>query len=279
MSLGEEREMPSPNWLNRVLNGRLPREVLRTAEDPIPLMLRGFLPPLMGLKKEMSVVRWWEGYTATYLERDLRQLSQIESLPDFRRVMEALALRTGQMLNQTEVARDTAVSQPTVHRYINILETTCLLERLPAFASSRTKRLIKTPKVYWFDPGITAYLAGYHDVDSLRSSREAGAIFECLVLLHFRALAQLLTPRPRFYYWRTTTGKEVNFVIEQGRRIAAVEVKLTREPTYRDAENLRIFLEEYEEAKAGILIHSGPEVKYLGDKIVAVPWTYVAGTS
>jgi predicted AAA+ superfamily ATPase len=277
MTLGEERERSTPSWLVRLLEGKLPEEASKVAEDPIPLMLRGFLPPLIRLQEAMSFVRWWEGYVATYLERDLRQLSQVESLPDFRRVMEALALRSGQVLNQTEVTRDTAVSQPTIHRYLNLLETTCLLERVPAFASSRTTRLIKSPKVYWLDPGLASYLAGYHDIDSLRSSREVGSIFECLILLHLKALAQLLTPRARIYCWRTVIGREVDFVVEQGRKILAIEAKLTTAPRYGDAENLRKFLREYPEAKAGIIVHAGGDIKYLEERIIALPWTYVAG--
>ncbi|MBU4385816.1 MAG: DUF4143 domain-containing protein [Actinobacteria bacterium] len=124
----------------------------------------------------MAFARWWDGYMTTYLERDLRQLSQVESLPDFRRVVEALALRTGQVLNQTELARDTQVSQPTVHCYLNLLETGCLLVRVQAFALSRTKRLVKSPKVFWFDPGLPAYLSGFYSSVDLRSSREAGGV-------------------------------------------------------------------------------------------------------
>ena len=101
-------------------------------------------------------------------------------LPDFRRLMVALSLRCGQILNQTEVARDTGISQPTVHRYINLLETACLVERLPAFALNRTKRLIKSPKVIWSDPGLVSFLAGHYDIESLRSSREAGGILEII---------------------------------------------------------------------------------------------------
>lgn len=213
----------------------------------------------------------------TYLERDLRRLSQIEALSDFRRLMQVLALRSGQVLNQTEVARDIGMSQPTVHRYINLLETTSLLERLPAFARNRTKRIMKSPKIYWIDPGLVAYLSGHHEAEALYASREAGAMFETLVFLHLRALTQLLVPRPNLYYWRTVTGKETEFVIEQGRRLIAVEVKLGTSPRYADAAGLRLFLDEYPETVAGILIHSGDKVQYLHEKIVAVPWHLLAG--
>lgn len=142
------------------------------------------------------------------IERDLRQLSQVESLSDFRTVMEVLALRCGQLVNQTHVARDSRVSQATVHRYLNLLETTCLIDRLPAFARNRTTRLIKAPKLHWIDPALAAYLGGLHDEASIKikASREAGALFENLIFHHLKALAETFTPKLRLYYWRTMKG-------------------------------------------------------------------------
>lgn len=279
MVLGEMHGRSAPDLLLNLLKGKMPTEG-RTERSPgelSVLMLRGCMPPLLTLSQPQMWIRWWEGYVMTYLERDLRRLSQIEALSDFRRLMQVLALRSGQVLNQTEVARDIGMSQPTVHRYINLLETTSLLERLPAFARNRTKRIMKSPKIYWIDPGLVAYLSGHHEAEALYASREAGAMFETLVFLHLRALTQLLVPRPNLYYWRTVTGKETEFVIEQGRRLIAVEVKLGTSPRYADAAGLRLFLDEYPETVAGILIHSGDKVQYLHEKIVAVPWHLLAG--
>ena len=89
----------------------------------------------------------------TYLERDLRALSSISGLPDFRRLMRAACTRMGQLVNQTELGRDVALPQPTVHRCLNLLETFYLQVWLPAYAVKRTKRLIKSPKLFWDDTG------------------------------------------------------------------------------------------------------------------------------
>jgi hypothetical protein len=240
--------------------------------NPFHLMWKGFMPSLIRLQTPAAILRWWEGYVATYLERDLRQFSQIESLSDFQRLMVALALRCGNMLNQTELSRDTNISQPTVHRYINLLETTCLIQRLPAYAVNRTKRLIKSPKVIWTDPGLVSFLAGHYESESLIASREAGGIFESLIYLHLNTLAQLMAPKARLFYWRTVTGKEVDFVLEWGRKLLAVEVKLTDRPKFSDIETLKLFLDEYPEMSAAILIHTGNEIKIIHDRIAAVPW-------
>lgn len=279
MTTGEMKNLPPTNLLELLFKGNLPKEekVKSPLTAPFFLMWKGLMPSLMQLETNDTVLRWWEGYVMTYLERDLRQLSQIDSLPDFRRLMVALALRCGQILNQTEVARDIGISQPTVHRYINLLETTCLVDRLPAFSVNRTKRLIKSPKVIWNDPGLVSFLAGHYDPDSLNSSREAGGIFESMVYLHLNTLAQLLVPKARLFYWRTTTDKEVDFVLEWGRKLLAVEVKLASRPQFSDLENLRLFIDEYPETSACILVYTGDEVKIMHEKIAAIPWFLLGG--
>ena len=279
MTAGEMNNLPPPNLLATLFDGKLPTDIKTESSfaDPINLMWKGFMPSLMRMEGSAPVLQWWEGYVTTYLERDLRQLSQIESLPDFRRLMTALALRCGQMLNQTEVARDTAISQPTVHRYVNLLETTCLVERVPAFAVNRTKRLIKSPKVIWSDPGLVSFLAGFYDPQSLQASREAGGIFESMIYLHLKVLSQLLVPKPHIFYWRTTTGKEVDFVLEWGRKLLAVEVKLSTKAQFSDIETLRLFMDEYPETAACILVYAGNEVKMMAEHIMAIPWTLLSG--
>jgi len=272
MTLGETRGLVAPSVLADLLDGRIPAESTHELLDPLPVMAHGLLPRLIDAD-DTQAATWWQGYVATYLERDLRQLSQIDSLPDFRRVMEAIALRQGSLLNRSEVARDTSVTQPTAHRYVNLLQASSLLTLLPAYAVNRTKRLVKSPKPYWFDAGLSSFLAGHFGVESLRASREAGSAFETLVLAHLRVLTELLTPAGRLHYWRTVSGREVDFVVEHGRRLVAFEVKLSRSAGYGDTVGLRAFMDEYSECAAGVVVYAGSEVRVLGERIVALPWT------
>lgn len=280
MTVGETEGKSSADILNMLFKGEVPDKGCKKKEDRedhFQTIGRGFMPPLLSLTSSNSVARWWQGYIATYLERDLREISQIDSLVDFRKVMEALALRSGQMLNQTEVSRDTGISQPTIHRYINLLETTCLAERLPAFSINRTKRLIKAPKFYWLDSGLASHLSGLYDPESLQESKEKGALFETFILHHLKALSELIAPAARVYYWRTVTGLEVDFVLEHGKRLLAIEVKLSSTPRYSDIEGLRLFIQEYPETKLGILLYDGDEIRWMDKKIVALPWRLVTG--
>jgi hypothetical protein len=235
------------------------------------------MPPLLTLDSSQAWTRWWDGYVATYLERDLRQVAQIDALLDFRRVMELAALRSAQLINQSELSRDARLSQPTTHRYLNLLETTHLFNRLPAYTASRTTRLLKSPKAFFNDPALAVFLSGYYELDDLLKAREYGAYFETFIYHHLRLLAHLMTPAGRLYFWRTIEGNEVDFVLEHGRRLLAIEVKLTDNLGYRDTAGLRLFFEDNPNASAGLILCSGAQIKRLDEKIVAVPWSFVTG--
>lgn len=279
MALGEINTIEQPSVLSQILAENWPVEgsVAPSPPDPTDLLLRGLMPPLLSLDSAQAWARWWEGYIATYLERDLRQVSQVEALLDFRRLMELVGLRSAQLLNQSEVARDAHLTQPTVHRYLNLLETTHLFERVPAYSASRTTRLLKSPKAFWNDPGLAIFLSGYFDREDLRKAREYGAYFETLIYHHLRVWTRLMTPAARLYFWRTRAGAEVDFVLEHGRRVLALEVKHSSNPGYGDTAGLRAFLAEHPKAIGGVLLHSGQEIRRLDEKIVSLPWTLVTG--
>ena len=175
------------------------------------------------------------------------------------------ALRLGQLVNQTELGRDTALPQPTVHRYLNLLETSYLLVRVPAYAVNRTKRLIKAPRLYWADAGLALHVTGSGEVP--------GAYLENLVLQDLLAWRDARLDRAEILYWRTAGGEEVDFVIEAGGRLLPVEVKAASRPRLGAAAHLRTFRAEYgEQARAGLLLHSGPALEWLTPDVLAAPW-------
>jgi predicted AAA+ superfamily ATPase len=235
-------------------------------EDWRALARRGGFPTPalhMGTARERAV--WFDGYVRTYLERDLQELASIAALPDFRRLMRAASLRLGQLVNQTELGRDVALPQPTVHRYLNLLETSYLLVRLPAYAVNRTKRLIKSPKLYWGDTGVALHLGG--------SDEPEGAHLENLVLHDLLAWRDARLDRAELCYWRTAIGEEVDFVVEAGGRLLPIEVKAAGRPRLGDAAHLRTFRKEYgEQSRAGLLLHTGSTVEWLTPDVLAAPW-------
>ena len=236
------------------------------AEDWRLLARRGGFPtPALELTTAADRRIWFDGYVRTYLERDLQDLAAISALPDFRRLMRAACLRIGQLVNQTELGRDVALSQPTVHRWLNLLETSYLLVRLPAYAVNRTKRLIKAPKIYWGDTGVALHLAEVQE--------PGGAHLENLVLHDLLAWRDARIERAELGYWRTAIGEEVDFVIEAGGKLLPIEVKATARPRLADATHLRTFRKEYgKKARAGLLLHTGSTLEWLAPDVLAAPW-------
>jgi hypothetical protein len=237
-----------------------------SAEDWRLLSQRGGFPtPALELTRAADRRIWFDGYVRTYLERDLQDLSAIDALPDFRRLMRAACLRMGQLVNQTELGRDVALPQPTVHRWLNLLEISYLLVRLPAYAVNRTKRLIKAPKIYWGDTGVALHLA--------EAEEAGGAHLENLVLHDLLAWRDARIERAELGYWRTTIGEEVDFVIETGGKLLPIEVKTTVRPRLADAAHLRTFRREYgKKARAGLLLHAGSSLEWLAPDVLAAPW-------
>ena len=236
------------------------------AEDWRVLARRGGFPvPALRLTTAKERTIWFDGYVRTYLERDLQDLAAVSSLPDFRRLMRAACHRLGQLINQTEIGRDTALAQPTVHRWLNLLETSYLLVRLPAYAVNRTKRLIKSPKLYWGDTGVALHLA--------ESDEPSGAHLENLLLLDLLAWRDARLDRAELGYWRTATGEEVDFVIETGGRLLPIEVKSSSRPRLSDAAHLRSFRAEYgRKSRAALLLHTGSTLEWLAPGVLAAPW-------
>lgn len=235
-------------------------------EDWRDLARRGGFPtPAIEHEANGERALWFDGYTRTYLERDLQDLASISALPDFRRFMAATCLRIGQLVNQTDIGRDVALPQPTMHRWLNLLEASHMLVRLPAYAVNRTKRLIKAPKIYWADTGLGMHLAGHREPQ--------GAHLENVVLHDLCAWRDARDERAEVCYWRTVTGEEVDLVVEAGGRLLPVEVKATSHPRLGDAASLRSFRAEYgPKARAGLLLHSGERIEWLSPDVLAAPW-------
>jgi uncharacterized protein len=236
------------------------------AEDWRALARRGGFPtPAIHMNADSDRRIWFAGYVRTYLERDLQEVSAISSLPDFRRLMAAASLRGGEVLNQTELGRDVALPQPTAHRWLNLLETSYMLVRIPAYAVNRTKRLIKSPKLYWADTGVALHLA--------EGAEPNGAHLENIVLHDILAWRDARVDRAELYYWRTTTGEEVDFVVESRGRLLPVEVKSTVRPRLADAAGLRSFRAEYgSQSRRGLLLHGGDTLEWLTPDVLAAPW-------
>ncbi len=257
---GELLHAPVDEWYDLVESQSAP------AESWTELAARGGFPrPAVHLETPERRAQWLTAYVDTYLERDLRDLSAIENLVDFRRLMRAACLRIGNLVNITELGRDVQLPKTTVHRYLNLMETSYQLVRLEPYAVNRTKRLIKTPKLYWTDPALALHIAGEFE--------PRGAHLENAVLADLLAWRGATLSRPNVLYWRTAAGVEVDFVIEDGGTLLPIEVKASTALGSRDAAAATTFLEEYgSRVPGGLILYGGERTFWIARRVLAAPW-------
>jgi uncharacterized protein len=198
----------------------------RTPKEASERIWSTSFPKLQGVSGTNAVDLYLSSYLQTYIERDVRELLGIQKRREFETFVRMCALRTGQVLNTVEIARDAGISPNTAKEWISLLEDSFLIRLVHPHHSNRTLRMIKSPKLYFLDAGLAAWLAGWRDPETLRLSPMAGAIYETQVfgelLRHYRHRAREL----EITYWRTRDGEEIDFLVEAAGRVCPIEVKM-----------------------------------------------------
>jgi predicted AAA+ superfamily ATPase len=200
---------------------------LSTVETAKVTQFRGGYPEVLARPRDSDL--WFQSYLQTYLERDVRQVSQIRELAAFRRFLSLIASRTGQILNKTDLAAPLGVSVPTITEWIGILETTGQILLVPPYFENFGKRLIKSPKVYLTDSGLACHLLGIDSARALGRSPFSGAIFEGFVASEIVKQQSNLGRRRELYYFRDQRGLEVDFIVpSRAQELVLIEAKASR---------------------------------------------------
>jgi predicted AAA+ superfamily ATPase len=216
---------------------------------------------------------WIASYIQTYVERDVRQLLNVQDLRTFETVLGLCAARHGQELNVADIARSAGVSQPTVKTWISLLEAAYILRLLPPYFENFGKRIIKSPKVYFLDPAIVCALTRQPGAEAALAGAMAGSLFEGLVIAEAYKVFALRGKRPDLHFWRSRDGLEIDLILRLGQELIPVEIKLTATPTLKHAELLGRFKAlAGAEASEGVLVCSVPERRPLPGNNVAIPW-------
>lgn len=235
--------------------------------------LRGSYPELKTHPRR-DVNLWHASYVQTYLERDVRTLRQVGDLTQFQSFLRALAARSAQLLNITDLARDLGVAVNTAKAWLSVLEATYQVTVLRPYYANVGKRLVKTPKVYFTDAGTLCYFAGLKDPAHAASGPMGGAIMETAVLSE---IVKTLTHRgidPQVYFWRTAAGTEVDIVVEAGAKLVPIEVKLSATPRSAMASALKTFQRDFgDKVLEGYVVHPGNITLPLGSGITALPFS------
>jgi predicted AAA+ superfamily ATPase len=249
-----------------------PKLPVSSGADPLSAdeILAGGLPPV-ALGDVANRGLWFLGYEQTYLERDLRALSQVADLVAFRNLMRLAALRTGQLLNQSELARDARLPVSTVSRYLGLLEAAFVVVRLGPHLRSRATRLLKAPKIFVSDSGLAAHLVGATDLSPEADEPMRGALLETYVYQNLAGILDAHLPQARLDYWSLQGRHEVDFVVSQGSRAVAIEVKAAARIGDRDLAGLKALKTKTPGVRAGIVAYNSTEALRLGDDLYAIP--------
>lgn len=192
-------------------------------QDPFELMFKGFYPRIHDQNLEPQ--EWLRNYYQTYIERDVRLLTNVGDLETFGRFMRLCAGRSGQILDLTSLANDGGISHTTAKRWLSLLEASYLVFLLRPFYRNYHKRVIKRPKLYFIDTGLLCYLLRIKNTETLISHASRGAVFETFVISEFFKKHHHLGQEPDLYFWKDSAGNEIDLIMDEGEEKIAVEIK------------------------------------------------------
>jgi predicted AAA+ superfamily ATPase len=208
-------------------------------------IIEGFYPEIVthhSIEKNL----WFGSYLSTYIERDVRNIKSITDLGRFQTFIGLLAARAGKLLNLSDIAKECGITHPTAKDWISILESTYIIYLLRPYHNNLSKRLVKSPKLYFTDTGMLCYLLGIDNAERFYKSSERGHIFENMVVME--AIKQLSSQNKRWqcFFYRTASGLEIDLIVEKEGHIDAFEIKLSKTPNREMAQPLASFRKEHD---------------------------------
>ena len=242
------------------------------AENPFEQIFRGGYPPIYD--RRIRPTSWYAQYTQSYLERDVRQLINVGDLDTFERFLRLAAGRSGQMLNMESLANDVGVSSVTVKRWISLLAASYIVFLLKPHSRNFNKRLIRTPKLYFYDTGLLCYLLGIRSAKDLELHSQRGAIFETYIISELCKSCFNAGVEPSLYYWRDSQGHEIDLLIEDGEKLFPVEIKSAQTISGSMLDGLNYWRKLDSRSESGMLVYGGTE-NYTRSGITIRSWAAI----
>jgi hypothetical protein len=238
-------------------------------------IVRGGLPPAYLEKSDENRQVWFKGYVRTYLERDVRDLSRIQKLYEYQKYLSLLAFRSAQIFNKAEVARDCGIPYTTAGHFFDLLLATFQIFLVEPYFRNIGKRLIKSPKIMWSDTGLAMHLQGLNSwEDACRLGRDSFFI-ENKIAIELKSYLSIYEPAAKLFFWRSSGGAEIDFLIERGDQLIPVEVKWRSDIRLKDLTGMQVFLQDFKnEARWGIVLYKGSQLLKMKENIFLVPYQY-----
>lgn len=247
-------------------------------EDVKERIISGGYPTPSMMSSISARRRWFDSYRQTYIERDIREIAAIEHLPDFGRLLNLLSFRTGQIINFSEVSREMGLPFTTLRRYIDLLEVTYQIFFVRPYFVNIGKRLIKMPKLYFSDTGMACHLSAVENWQTLERQGRVGNLVETWAASELRKLISLGDMGYRLYYWRTYAGREVDFIIEHGEKVVAIEVKWSHKLEDSDLAGLKDCARDLKGRHVmSVLLYPGTEMIAVDKQTIVMPFGFFFG--
>jgi predicted AAA+ superfamily ATPase len=265
-------------WAGRTATTLSKQDYLRRAERG------GFPDVVLTRDTERRRAAWFDSYVAALTRREARDIAGVERPEELRQLLRLLAARSGQLLKVEEVARDAGLAPTTARRYIRLLEAAYIVRTLPGWATSKTTRAVRAPKVYVCDTGLLCHLLGVTaDAMAAPSSADAGAVLETFVTMELARQVGWSDTRANLFHFRSKDGTEVDAVLEAADgRLVGVEVKAGATVRSEDFRGLRLLMDKVgDRFRGGLVLYTGTETLSFGDKLRCAPisslWTTEGG--
>lgn len=244
-------------------------EIGEMATDVDEIMLRGGYPAIY--EQNISVYKWYANYIRTYVERDVRLIKNIGDLQVFEKFLRLCAGRIGQLLNMSSLAVETGVDVKTIGSWLSVLEMSFLVLRLHPYHRNYNKRIVKMPKLYFYDTGLALALMGVEEKEQVQIHPFRGAVFENLIVLEFFKKRLNAGKNPNLYFWRDHVGNEINLLMEMNTDLIPVEIKSGQTVTSEYFKGLN-FWNKLTNHQGGYVVYSGDITQHRSNGMKVLPF-------
>lgn len=271
-----------PHWLEHYLND--PQTLLDHCAQPAPdtflldALFRGGYPGLIGMDDAMLPM-YFDGYLKTYVDRDVRTMTDIDQLVKFESFVTILAALTSQEINYTQLGREIDSAGKTTQRWLGILQATYMWRDVEAFSFNSIKQVTQRRKGYFVDTGFACQLLKIKSPEQLRGHPQCGALFETYVNNAVYAVVKSLLFGVHMYHWRSTGGAEVDMVLAYGNALYPIEIKMKSNVSLYEARGIKAFQEAYKDSSytvmPGIIVCASQTAYWLNERVMVLPWNMV----
>jgi predicted AAA+ superfamily ATPase len=262
--------VPTEEWITQARHNATPKQLMDVYHD----IWRGSYPKLL---QDPNISRdiFYKSYIQTYIQRDVKDILKISNDAAFNRFLRVIAARTGQMLNYSDLARDTDVDHKTMKSWLFVLEASGLIYLLAPYYNNINKRLVKTPKLYFLDTGLCSYLTQWPSPESLEAGAMSGAILETYIFTEILKSYWHHGKNAYFYYYRDQDQKEIDLILESGDTLYPVEFKKTAMPTLNAVKSFHALEKLGKKVGPGAVICLRESELPLSQNIMSIPIGYL----